>query len=134
MGDILSATALLLTLVGLLYSVWYRELSDALDTKVPEFPEDRKRPLRHVHGVLVTKALPLAALSLGLTLAFLPVAVSITAVSLRLFLARPSSYFRSYDPVSTAFILVILVSVFFSNHLVAVLIRLYLLRRRLASR
>ena len=133
MADILSATTLLLTLIGLLYTVWYPEFTDALATKVPEFPEDRKKPLRKVDAALTVKAIPLAAFATILALAFLPVAAAIAQGSLRLLAQGVRVYFSSYDPVATAFFLVVLGTMAFAVYLVTIVMRLGALRRRLRN-
>ena len=133
MADILSATTLLLTLIGLLYTVWYPELTDALDTKLPEFPEDRKKPLRKVRSALNTKAVPLVAFAAVLSIAFLPVAISIAAGSVGQLARSPHEFFSNYDPVATAFFLVVLGACAFTAHLVSLVVRLIALRRGLAS-
>lgn len=133
MADILSATTLLLTLIGLIYTVWYPELTDALGTEVPEFPEDRKKPLRKVHSALTMKAIPIAAFAAVLSIAFLPVAISIAAGSVGLLARSPQQFFSNYDPVATALFLVLLGACAFTAHLVLLVVRLMALRRGLAS-
>jgi hypothetical protein len=133
MADILSATTLLLTLVGLLYTAWYPHLQDALETKVPAFPEDRKRELRQVRAALRTKALPLAALCTILALAFSPVAISIATASVRQLVDDPRCFVAKYDAVSTAFFLVIAAAVFLASHLLLLVTRLTVLHGRLRA-
>jgi hypothetical protein len=131
MADILSSATLLLTLIGLIYSVWYPELMEVLEIKVPEYREDRKKPLRKVRSAFTTKALPLAIFSTLLTLAFTPIAISVVRISIRTFLEDPWSYMSKYDPVSTVFFLVIVGTAIFAVHLIFVFVHLWILLRRL---
>ena len=134
MSDILSSATLLLTIIGLLYTVWYPTMTEALATKVPQYPEDRIRPLPRVRDALKTKALPLAAASILLTLVFMPVAWSIAVRSMREFFAFGLAAGQHYDPVQAAFFLVVLASAVFAFHTIALSCKLAALLKKLEAK
>src|SRR5258708_6058108 len=83
MGDLLSSASLLLTLITLLYSLWYPEIIQARDTRVPPDKRDRGPDHTRVKGVYSTKALPLAIAAVLLTAVFTPDTIRILWTSIR---------------------------------------------------
>jgi hypothetical protein len=57
-GDLLSAAGLLVTLVGLLYSVWYGEMNRALAVPVARHRLDREPDIATVRRALFARATP----------------------------------------------------------------------------
>lgn len=114
MSDLLSAASLLLTVVGIFYGLWYVDISTAIDsgTKLPshDHPEDRAAPIKRLHEILRSKAIPLSVASLCVALVFLPPSLKIViAFSVDLVQVGPS-LLRQYDAIATAFVVVELFS------------------------
>lgn len=124
MSDRLSAASLLLAIVAVLYGMWYPQLTQALETKVPEFPAERPGLRKQVLEVRRTRALPLMLAAIGLALVFLPDVVGIAARSIGILIENGVEAVRLYDSVTTAFLLVEVVSLYFAIHFTAAWIEL----------
>ena len=133
MSDLLSAASLLLAVLGVLYGLWYPEIIEALDVKVPDYPEDRKRPYRQVASVLYGRAIPLAVAALGVSLIFLPDALKIIGVSIQNFRLRGMAAVYDYHAVYTAFCFVVAMSIAIAVHLTIFSMKLGHLCKRLSS-
>jgi hypothetical protein len=118
MGDLLSAASLLLTVVGVIYSLWYQEISQAIDS-APQLPppdhrEDRAEPRKKLRAVLRTKALPLSVASICIALVFLPPSVALVFQFVHEYHQVGFSIFLKYDAITVSFILVELFSLSFA--------------------
>lgn len=118
MSDLLSSASLLLTLVALLYSLWYQEIVNAIGIFVAPRAQDRGPNRKIARSAYLTKAIPLMAATVVLTIAFAPETVKIIARSLDHFRSRGFSAIGDYDPVSASLLLVNIGSAFFAAHLV----------------
>jgi hypothetical protein len=119
MSDLLSSASLLLTLIALLYGMWYQEIVQATDIIVQDQPRDRVQDHKRAKGVYLTKAMPLAVAAVVLTLVFAPDSVRILFASANH--ARKCGWraIADYDAVSTSLVLVTLGSGFFASHLLS---------------
>ena len=131
MSDLLSAASLLLAVVGVLYSLWYSAIADALATKVPEHAANRVKPRHEGGAVLCSKAAPLAFASTAVGLVFLPPAFLLAANPAETFERMGCSYISNYDPISTAFCLVVMFSLVLAGHSFTQTVRLILLLLKL---
>lgn len=134
MSDLLSAASLLLAVLGVLYGLWYPEITAALEIKVPDFAEDRKRPYRQVSSVLYSRALPLTIAALGVSLIFLPEAIKITRDTFLQYQAQGVAYIKNYNAVYTAFCFVVAMSIAIAVHLTIFSAKLSRLRKRLSAK
>jgi hypothetical protein len=132
MSDKLSAASLLLAIVAVLYGMWYPQLTEALRTKVPEFSADRAKPRKEVAEVRKGRAFPLMVAAVGVGVVFLPDAVAIALQSLRIAASEGLGAVRDYDSVTTAFVLVEVVSLYFAIHFVGMWTEFGRLLKRLA--
>lgn len=119
MSDLLSSASLLLTLIALLYGMWYQEIVQAIDTIVQPQPRDRVQDYQRANGVYLTKAMPLAVAAIVLTLVFAPDSVRILFVSANHARQYGWRAIYDYDAVSTSLALVTLGSGFFASHLLS---------------
>ena len=114
MSDLLSAASLLLTVVGVIYGLWYGEISKAIDDapKIPPptRPEDRAAPLKKLREVLHSKAIPLSIASVCVTLVFLPPATALVSQFVHGCFQLGPSILLKYDAIGTSFITVELFS------------------------
>ena len=99
MGDILSATSLLLTIITVLYGVWYSEINNTIDLKKPLHVEDGGLLYKTVVSVLKHKAVPLFIASLSLTLIMLGQVVGIIEEACTIIFINKWSSFKYYDVV-----------------------------------
>jgi len=109
MADLLSSATLLLTVLTILYSLWYPEI--VASTRLPgsKFSVNRKLPHKDARRVLLFKSLPLLVGSLVLFAATLPKSILI----IRLPLAKS---LEEYDGVSTIFVAITGVLFFLGCH------------------
>jgi len=131
-GDVLSAASLLLTILAVLYSLWYSEIAAILEIRVPAHLEDASGDRRRVGNVLKTRALPLVLAAFLLTVVFLPEAVHLVVRWIRHAYNRGIWYaIRQYDPVSLALVLVVVGMGALTTYTGWLARRLLRLRRRL---
>jgi hypothetical protein len=133
MSDKLSAASLLLAIVAVLYGMWYPLITTTLETSVPQFAADRRKPLKEVREVRKRRAIPLAFAAIAVALVFFPDAAGIVIQSLRLASNEGLCSVLRYDSVSTAFVLVELVSVYFAIHFGGVMLEFRGLINRLSA-
>lgn len=101
-GDLLSASSLLVALVGLLYSTWYPEITAAAETPVPL--HDASKLISNMRSTLRTRAAPLLVLAVVLLVVLVPPAFAVVLQTVRhLFGSRSGS---QYDAVQACFIAV----------------------------
>ena len=81
MGDLLASASLLLTLIGMLYSLWYPEIIYALELKVKTHSADRVQDHRGSYDIYRSRALPLAVAAVTLTSVFTPNLIRIVVAS-----------------------------------------------------
>ena len=104
MSDLLSSASLLIAIVTVLYALWYPEIRKGIkEISATDVREDNK--VSDVAGIILWRALPLMAASLSLTAVFLKDAILIVQNSWHV-TADLRSRLKTYDAVSTAFVLV----------------------------
>lgn len=133
MGDLLSASSLLLAVIGILYGFWYGDLASAKSTAVPDHAANCTAPRIMVSGVLWSRALPLAVSSVILALVFLPDTFRIINESYT-FYCSESIALKSYDAVRTAFCVVVMFKVILAIHLTITVCQLVSLQRSLCKK
>lgn len=116
MSDLLSAASLFLAVIGLLYSVWYGEITKAIELSAPTHREDRGPVIRNVKTVYRTRALPLAVASMTLAIILTPDFVSVVWFSFRIFSDKGISAFILFDAVKTLFCAISITSICLSAH------------------
>ena len=72
MADLLSATTLLLTVITILYSLWYTEITNACALSVDDKAENRREVYIEARRVLWSKAIPLTIAALVLFVVNVP--------------------------------------------------------------
>jgi hypothetical protein len=110
MADLLSAATLLLTVLGVVYSAWYPEITAALAEPIPDNAPNRGPVRRRVKSALYRKALPLALAAGALTALFIPDTVKIAFKGMEEFRTAGCAAFEKYDAVAAAFSLVVILS------------------------
>lgn len=110
-GDLLSAASLLATVISVLYSTWYSEITAARDVTIPL--HDRDPVIARVSTALWSRAVPLVAAAVLLAVALAPICVDVVwRAAHALFTATPSNW--HYDPVQACFVGVFVVTVMLS--------------------
>jgi hypothetical protein len=117
MSDLLGSASLLLTLIALLYSLWYPEIIQALNIKVKSHAADRVQDHQEVRSVYVSRAIPLFVAAVALTIVFSPDVARIIVKSLHNVFSRGWLSAQDYDASSASLVLVTIAAALFSVHL-----------------
>ena len=113
MADLLAAASLLLTVITILYSIWYPEISEALKLPIDEHPLNNKEAHGKCRALLISKVIPLAVVATALFLINFPDTWHIVSDGL----AQLHSPARAgYNAVRTAFVVVEVVLAFLAVH------------------
>jgi hypothetical protein len=104
-GDLLSAASLLVTLIALLYSTWYGEMTQALEIRIARFRLDREPDVATARRVLLTRAVPLALAAIALVAVLAPPAATVVRDAIT------QSAGDEYDGVKACFVLVWIIAV-----------------------
>jgi hypothetical protein len=123
-GDVLSAASLLAAIVGLLYSLWYPEMREALAAERMLHRQDREPSIAVVREAIRTKALPLFLASSVQVLIFGPDALTAIRKIIKLTSPPGQPVSVEYDSVQAAFVVVYIVSVLLATLALAMLWRL----------
>ncbi len=111
MGDLLSASSLLMATVTILFSLWYGEIVSILGKPKSKHSADNVGLLKEVKRVLFSKAILLVLMSLSVSLTFAPNAWVIISESWKLFNEQGFPTLETYSAVNTAFSLVFFICV-----------------------
>jgi len=133
MSDLLSASSLLLTIAAILFSLWYPDISNALQITPNVHSEDNVGARTAVTSVILSKALPVAIVSAGAAIIFIPDTISIVKESLNMLQASGYSIGTNYDAVKTAYCFVTICTVALASYMWTMLIRLWNLRKHLGQ-
>lgn len=104
-ADLLTAAGLLLATIGLVFSAWHSEMSDAIRITKPRKRLDREPQITTVRRTLWSRAVPLQIAVTLLAAALAPPALSVLSDALTDQLGNP------YDPVRAIFVGVWLLTV-----------------------
>jgi hypothetical protein len=131
MSDTLAAASLLLTAIAVIYSLWYPEMTSMLKL----VPQIHKADNRHAHtqvgSAIGTRAIPLLAISLILTLIFAPDSIDIVKFSIETAAQKRLAAIRDYSAVATSLVAVNTMLAVLTIHLALLTRRLIELRRKL---
>lgn len=129
MSDLLSSASLILAVVGILYGLWYPEITKTLEKDIPEHREDRGKIYRELASTIWSRALPLALLSLVVSLIFLRDTLTIAHEQIAQIAADGfGAYLSSYDTVSLVFFAVQIITIAIGLH--ALVLTARLIKRR----
>ena len=114
-SDLLSAAGVLLAIATMLYSLWYQDMEDAAEIKVPHQREDRGKPQRVVRAVRRGKAIPLVSGTCALAAVLLPDAARICLEAAQELWRDGARAVVRYDAVRTAYVLTTVGAVFMAT-------------------
>jgi hypothetical protein len=106
-GDLLAAGSLILTVLAVLYSIWYPNVQAKLAIVLPPHGEDATQQLAEIKDVLVGQTIPLFLASLAATLIFLPKTVGVIKGAISDLADHGLSAISNYDPIQTTFVFVV---------------------------
>jgi hypothetical protein len=130
MGNLLSASSLLMAIAAIIFSLWYKDITDALALKtiLKRYREDNIQSKKVLIEVLYTKALPITIISIIEALIFLPDTIKLIYESLTYY-----QYVTQYDAVGTAYCFVSLLSIILAFYTTTLVFRLIKLIRKVQS-
>ena len=99
-----------MAIAAILFSLWYSEISKALDIAPKRYSEDNIASRQTVTAVLLSKAIPVAIMALTIALIFLPDALTLARESYLGYAQNGFSAFEKYDAVRTAYCFVTVLS------------------------
>lgn len=131
MSDLLSASSLLMAIAAILFSLWYGDISKALEISPKVHREDNVGAKKSVSNTIYSKALPVAIMALLVALIFLPDAIRITKESLSVYFSNEPDAFQ-YEAVKTAYCFVTLLSAALACYMWILVWKLFVLRNKLS--
>jgi hypothetical protein len=99
-SDLLGASGLLVAVIGVLYSVWYDEITRGASVRVARHRLDRATDIATVRRILLTRAAPLTAAGICLVAVLAPPAIDVVSR------AFTTGFGHPYDAVKACFLLV----------------------------
>ncbi|ELK6657404.1 MULTISPECIES: hypothetical protein [Citrobacter] len=132
MSDLLSASSLLMAIAAILFSLWYSEITKALDIIPKRYKEDNVAARATVSGVLLSKALPVALMALIIAAIFLPDTINLIGESLNTLYELGGGAIKRYNAVKTAYCFVSLLSLTLALYMWVLVVKLFMLRKKLS--
>lgn len=132
MSDLLSASSLLMAIAAILFSLWYPEITKALEVVPKTFSEDNVASRASVSAVLFSKAMPVAIMALAVAMIFLPDAIKLAQESFRAFRELGLGTLEKYDAVRTAYCFVSVLAIVLAIYMWVLVAKLWFLRKRLS--
>jgi hypothetical protein len=116
MADLLAAGSLLLTVVTILYSLWYPEIVAASNKNVDPHSANRTDDYEECQKILRWKSLPLSLASATLLFINLPIAIDIILCGIRWVIDGHPILYDTEQAVKITFIAVVAVLLFLTGH------------------
>jgi hypothetical protein len=116
MADLLAAGSLLLTVITILYSLWYQEIVEASKREIDALAENRKDDYEECRRIFRWKMLPLCCASAALFLINLPIALQIVLSAVQSLSEGHSVSCGTEDAVKATFAVVVGVLLFLLCH------------------
>jgi hypothetical protein len=107
MADLLAAASLMVTVVTILYSLWYPEIANEIGRRVDDKAANRSPAFRAARAMLVWKTIPLFLVSATLFAINIPDTLAIIG---------GISFHARYSAVKTAFVVVTIVILYLALH------------------
>ena len=109
MSDNIAALSAIMTVIAILYGLWYGDISRCANIKLPLHRPDQEPLIVEIKRTRNLKAIPLIVVNSGMTIIFAPAVVQILVSSAKLLLKNQIAC--TYDPPSAAFIFIVCISV-----------------------
>lgn len=106
MGNELSSASLLLTIVTILYSIWYQEINNGKNISPELHQEDNKSKFEKVQIIFWQRAFILVLITSILSLILLPDVIMIISNSLKIYGSSNYSFLGNYNSAITTFCLI----------------------------
>ena len=130
MGDLLSASSLLMAVTAILFSLWFSPISDSLEIQPKKNSVDNRANYRKTTITFISKAIPITIISTAVSAIFIPDAINIIEDSI-LGVLQGKYTTEDYSAVHAAYCLVTTISCLITIYTAVLSIKLFLLRRKL---
>jgi hypothetical protein len=124
-SDLLAAGSLILTVLAVLYSIWYPNMQAKLGLTLPDHKEDATPMLTEINEVLHHQTVPLLLASLVTTLIFLPKAVGVVSGAAEDLSDHGLHAVSDYDPIQATFLFVVVFTGFLAWQVLRLTLRLH---------
>lgn len=131
MSDLLSASSLLMAIAAILFSLWYSDISKALEIQPKPHREDNVAAKESVRTVIFSKALPVSLMAISIAAIFLPDAFKIAKESYEIYNTHDIKLIK-YNAVKTAYCFVAILSSLLSFYTISLLLKLCKLLKSLS--
>ncbi|MBL0578197.1 hypothetical protein JD491_11335 [Aeromonas caviae] len=131
MSDLLSASSLLMAIAAILFSLWYSDISKALEIQPKPHREDNVAAKESVRTVIFSKALPVSLMAISIAAIFLPDAFKIAKESYEIYNTYDVKLIK-YNAVKTAYCFVSILSSLLSFYTISLLWKLCKLLKSLS--
>lgn len=101
MGDLLTAAALILTAISIIYGQWIDDINSVLNLEVSSHKADNRKKHSTAKNVLLNKAMPLLIVAILFTLVYLPNVIEILREVFNIKFKK-----QTYDAIKATFILI----------------------------
>ena len=102
MSDILTSISTVITVIAILYSLWYQDIEKEIEKDLPEHKDDQIEPKKRVKSVLFNKAVPLFVVSFIFFILYVPESIGIFQKSISAWIS--SSWVYDSTKISIVFI------------------------------
>ena len=82
MSDILTSISTVITVIAILYSLWYQDIEKAIKEELPEHKDDQIEPKKRIKSTLINKAFPLFIVSFLFFILYIPESIDIIKQSI----------------------------------------------------
>lgn len=109
MSDNIAALSAIMTVIAILYGLWYGDISRCSNIKLPLHRPDREPFIVEIKRTRNLKAIPLLCVNSGMGIIFTPAVIEILGSSVRLLLINQVAW--TYNPPCAAFIFIVCISI-----------------------
>ncbi|EMB21557.1 MULTISPECIES: hypothetical protein [Treponema] len=120
MSDILTSISTVITVIAILYSLWYQDIEKAIAEELPEHKDDQIEPKKRIKTTLINKAIPLFFVSFLFFIIYIPESIGIVKQSI----ASVQSSSWNYNSTMLAIIFINILSLLISVILIVKCIKL----------
>jgi hypothetical protein len=121
-----------MAIAAILFSLWYGEIAKALEIKPKPHSADNVAARKSVTAIILSKALPVAIMSLAVAGIFFPDAYKLARESMKAYEAMGFAALNQYDAVKTAYCFVTVLSIVLAIYMWVLVADLWALRRKLS--
>lgn len=121
----LSAISTIITVIAILYSLWYSEIDKMTNLSMSRFESDRSQKRKEIDQVLKSKSIPLIIINAIFFIIFLPESIKLIIISFKNVI---SGFSCSFDSIIASIIFINILSFLLLYLSISMAIKMYKLR------